>query len=57
MLESDPRPPWAKRLSGIDPPAWRFRVGRWRVLYDIDDPIRTVTARDVDLRDRVYRGI
>lgn len=56
-LEEDPRPAWAKPLKAVNPPLWRFRVSGWRVLYEIDDATRTVTVRDVERRDKVYRGL
>jgi mRNA interferase RelE/StbE len=53
-LESDPRPGWSKRLTGYRPPAWRFRVGGWRVIYEVDDAARAVTVLRVARRDQVY---
>ena len=34
-LGETPRPPGCKKLSGR--PAWRIRVGRYRVIYEIHD--------------------
>ena len=41
-LGADPRPSWTKRLRGFR--TFRFRVGDYRVLYDVDDETRTVTS-------------
>lgn len=55
LLEVDPRPSWSKRLRGFR--TFRFRVGDYRVLYDVDDEARTVTVRDVAHRSSVYRDL
>jgi mRNA interferase RelE/StbE len=39
--------------SGRD--AWRIRVGDYRVLYEIDDPARTVLVVHIGHRRDVYR--
>jgi mRNA interferase RelE/StbE len=54
-LTEQPRPAWARRLVGSR--SWRFRVGRWRVIFDVDDAIRTATILYVGRRDEVYRGL
>lgn len=54
-LSEDPRPTWSKRLRGFR--TFRFRVGDYRVLYDVDDGARTVTVRDVSHRSQVYRDL
>jgi len=33
---------------------WRVRIGKYRVLYEIDEKEKTVVFHDVDLRKRVY---
>ena len=53
-LGSDPRPTWAKQLKG-SPPGWRFRVGDYRVLYDVNDNERSVVVRAAGHRREVYR--
>lgn len=55
LLEATPRPPWAKSLRGFR--TFRFRVGDFRVLYDVDDEARLVTVRDVAHRSSVYRDL
>ncbi|MCR4294551.1 MAG: type II toxin-antitoxin system RelE/ParE family toxin [Elusimicrobia bacterium] len=52
-LERDPRPPGAKKLSGVD--GWRVRKGDCRVLYTVDDPSRLVRVYRIGHRREVYR--
>ena len=49
-----PRPPKAKKLAGYDN-EWRLRVGDYRVLYVIDDPLQRVTIARVAHRREAYR--
>ena len=48
-----PRPQSCLRLTGRH--GWRIRVGRYRVIYEIDDRRRTVTILHVGHRRDVYR--
>jgi mRNA interferase RelE/StbE len=52
-LADDPRPNGCKKLSGRD--GWRIRVGRYRVIYEIEDVVRVVTILDVGHRREIYR--
>lgn len=52
-LQKQPRPPGAKKLSGLD--GYRVRKGDYRVLYTIDDAARTVRVYRVGHRREVYR--
>ena len=53
-LEDDPRPPGCRKLRGLE--GWRIRVGRWRILYHIDDHKKLVTIIDVKRRrENTYR--
>lgn len=54
-LGNDPRPSWAQPLRGFR--TWRFKVGEWRVLYDVDSAAQLVTVRFVGRRDEIYRGL
>lgn len=40
-LKENPRPPKVKKLA--DSGLWRVRVGRYRIVYAIDDGARSVT--------------
>ena len=54
-LGDDPRPPAAVKLTAFDPPAWRIRVGQYRVVYEIDDDQVVVIVVNVAPRGEVYR--
>lgn len=53
MLEDNPRPRGAKKLSGRE--EYRLRVGDYRVLYTINDERHTITIFAVGHRREVYR--
>ncbi len=52
-LQNDPRPPGAKKLSGV--PGYRIRKGDYRILFTIDDKRRLVRIYRVGHRREVYR--
>ncbi len=52
-LGVDPRPPGCKKLVGRD--GWRIRVGRYRVIYEIEDAVLVVTVLDVGHRKDILR--
>jgi mRNA interferase RelE/StbE len=53
-LERTPRPPGCRKLRTVG--GWRIRVGRWRVIYHIDDKKRLVTIVEVRRRrEDTYR--
>jgi mRNA interferase RelE/StbE len=54
-LRAEPRPPGARKLEGEFHDGWRIRVGRFRVLYEVDDSRREVRVFRVGPRDTVYR--
>ena len=43
-----------KKLRGYTPETWRYRIGKFRVIYEIDDKKRIVFLIAVDLRSRSY---
>jgi mRNA interferase RelE/StbE len=43
--------PLQREYTGL----WCARRGEYRVIYTIDDDLRTVTVRDVAHRSRIYR--
>jgi mRNA interferase RelE/StbE len=51
-LAQNPRPSGCKKLT--DREGWRIRVGDYRVIYEIDDPGRTVTVLQIGHRSDVY---
>lgn len=53
-LQDIPRPANAVKLRGLD--AYRLRVGHYRIIYEIDDPSRTITVLRVARRsERTYK--
>ena len=52
-LESNPRPADVKKLKGR--PAWRVRVGDYRILYEIHDRELVVIVVTIGHRREVYR--
>lgn len=54
-LAANPRPTGALQ---IQPDVYRIRVGRYRLIYHVDDVIRVVTIGRVESRgEATYRGI
>jgi mRNA interferase RelE/StbE len=51
-LEDDPRPNGHKKLKGR--PAYRIRKGNYRIIYEINYIIITVTVTNVGHRKNVY---
>jgi len=54
-LADDPRPVGSTKLTAFDPPAWRVRVGDYRIVYEIDDHDLVVVVVNVAPRGEVYR--
>lgn len=52
-LERDPRPPGCLKLTADE--GYRLRVGRYRVLYEVNDKKRVVTIYRIKHRKDVYR--
>ena len=53
-LASDPRPVGCVKLTGFDN-AHRIRVGSYRVVYSVNDRLKTVTVEAVGDRKEIYR--
>jgi mRNA interferase RelE/StbE len=54
-LPNNPRPAGCKKLRGYKD-LWRIRVGDWRILYRIDDSLKTVDITRVAHRKEVYES-
>lgn len=54
-LVLEPRPVNAKSLKGVD--AWSLRVGRYRVIYEIEDVVLVITVIKIGHRRDVYRRL
>jgi len=52
-LADKPRGQKSKKLTGRD--GWRIRIGRYRIIYEVDDQARTVVILHVGHRKNVYR--
>ena len=52
-LADNPRPQGCKKLSGR--PAWRIRIGSYRVIYEIKDDKLMVMIINLGHRREVYR--
>jgi mRNA interferase RelE/StbE len=52
-LAANPRPSGCKKLSGR--PAWRIRIGAYRVIYEIHDDRLVVLVLSLGDRKDVYR--
>ena len=52
-LESDPRPPGAKKL--LKQEGYRIRKGKYRILFTVDDSARLVRTYRMGHRRDVYR--
>jgi mRNA interferase RelE/StbE len=52
-LADDPRPQGCRKLSGR--PAWRIRIGSYRVIYEIHDDQLLVLIVAAGHRKEVYR--
>ncbi len=53
-LRENPYPPGAKMLKG-NLVGWRIRVGDYRIVYTIDEELKTITIVRVRHRRDVYR--
>ena len=52
-LGSNPRPHGSRKLTGRD--GYRIRSGDYRVVYEINDGLRSVTVLHVGHRKDIYR--
>ncbi len=44
-----------KKLKGYQPETWRYRIGRFRVFFMVDQPERIVSVLSVDSRRDAYK--
>jgi mRNA interferase RelE/StbE len=52
-LAHDPRPPGSKKLTNR--PAWRIRIGAYRVIYEIHDEKLLILVIAAGKRSEIYR--
>lgn len=55
-LATEPRPLKSRKLTG-QRNAWRIRVGQFRVIYEIQDSVLTVTVLRAAHRREVYQKL
>ncbi|MGI8426099.1 MAG: type II toxin-antitoxin system RelE family toxin [Actinomycetota bacterium] len=48
-------PPKAEKLTNFDPPAWRVRVGEYRIVYEIYEHELLVLVVNIAPRGEVYK--
>jgi mRNA interferase RelE/StbE len=53
-LAREPRPRGARKLSGYDD-VFRIRVGRYRILYSVEDARLVIVVLKIGHRRQVYR--
>jgi len=44
-----------KKLIDYVPPTWRYRIGKFRVFYSIDEKLKIVSILTIDFRKDAYR--
>jgi mRNA interferase RelE/StbE len=44
-----------KKLQGYSPDTWRYRIGKFRLFYVVDQGERIISILTVDFRKDVYR--
>ena len=52
-LANNPRPPGCKKLTARD--GWRIRVGKYRIIYEIDDKEKIIIILHIGLRRDIYQ--
>lgn len=52
QLGENPRPTGCKKLRGL--PGYRIRVGKYRILYEVEDRIRIVLVTAAGPRKDIY---
>ena len=52
-LAGEPRPEGCEKLSGQD--RFRIRQGDYRIIYSVDDAIRTIEIVKIGHRSEIYR--
>ena len=56
LLDEGPHAADAKKLDGFDT-FWRVRVGRRRIIFDLDEERQVITILRVARREVVYEGL
>ena len=51
LLEDEPFPRGSVKLTGVNPPLWRLRVGEYRVVYSVSSEQEMVVVEAIARRD------
>ena len=43
-----------KRLKNYEPPTWRYRVGNYRLFYEINKVDKVISITAIEIRDKAY---
>lgn len=43
-----------KKLINYNPPTWRYRIGDYRLFYEIDQNNNTIYIIAIEIRDKAY---
>ena len=54
-LSENPRPKGLRKVNGKEGRGYRIRVGKLRVLYDINDRLRVISVYRIDKLESVYK--
>lgn len=55
QLQKDPRSSNnSRRLTGDSSHLWRYRIGSYRVIYNIDEPAKVVRVLRIEHRSKAY---
>jgi mRNA interferase RelE/StbE len=54
-LAYNPRSEGVVKMEGTKTPLYRIKVGRYRIVFEVDDDAREVTVRGVAHRRDIYR--
>jgi mRNA interferase RelE/StbE len=52
-LQQNPRLPGVRKLQGV-PGGYRVRVGKWRILYTVDDQAKEIHVYQIKHRSKAY---
>ena len=44
-----------RKLRGLNPPAWRYRIGQYRVFFHVDEAKRVVYVLTAEKRKDAYK--
>ena len=56
LLQNDSRPSGCRKIAGSDND-WRIRMGHYRIIYEINNDIKTISVYRIKHRKDAYRNI